>query len=198
MSFVATAVATHFKFSVTGETVFFFRVWPFPSSRAGYVVTSDEDVRTLESRLETYYRWVVWAPALGAPLIAGLLVRGGIVEDDLAEGVVLAVVTALVAGAVAGLLFMKFGVDPIVRKYQTAHPMMEYVDTEEAPTGWRRLGGAAAVLGVLAYGLWLLSTGDKISGFVMLAVAVTLFVRVMREQQARSRRGGMGHHRMDS
>lgn len=198
MSFVDKALAEHFKTSVTGETVFFFRVWPFPFSRAGYVVTAEEDVRTLKSRLATYYRWITWASALGVPLFVTLLVRGGIVEEDLVEGVVVAVVTGLVAGAVGGLLFMKYAVNPIVRKYRTAHPMMEYVDTEDAPTGWSRLGTAAALLVALAFGLWLLSSGEMMNGFVMIALAVVIFVRVMREQQARSRGRGTGHRRMDA
>ncbi len=198
MSFVDKALAVHFKTSVTGETVFFFRVWPFSFSRAGYIVTSEKDVRTLKSRLATYYRWITWAPVLGAPLVATLLVRGGIVEEDLVEGVVVAVVTALAAATFGGLLFMKYAVNPIVRKYQTAHPMMEYVDTEDAPTGWKRLGTAVTFLVALALGLWHLSSGAMMSGFFMLAVAVVLFVRVMREQQARSRGRGTGHRRMDA
>jgi len=75
--------------------------------------------------------------------------------------------------------------------------MMEYVDAEETPPGWRRWVPAAAPLAMLAYGLWLWSSGETTTGLVFLAMGIALLVWFMRAQRAASRkRAGAGRYRM--
>ena len=142
MWFLGKDIAAHFKVSVTGETVFFFDVWPIPYSRTGYIVTSEEDLQTLRSRVRTYHRWVSWAPAvLLGPVIAGLAEVGAfrwLSKDELLEGVVVGLVAVFATAVATGLAYRRFALSPILKKYRTAHAMMEYIDTEEVPVGWRR------------------------------------------------------------
>lgn len=194
MNSTAKTAAAHFKVSVTGDTVFFFSVWPWLTPRVGYVVPSEEDVEALKSRLASYYRWTVWIAVAAGPLMAAALAGLGIIEDDPFGGVVFAVAMALLTSLVGAAVFMRFVVHPMVRNYRTAHPMMEYLDAEETPTGWRRWVPVAALLAMAAYGLWLWSSGETTTGLVFLAVGIALLVwYVCAERAASRKRAGAGY-----
>lgn len=192
MWFAENAVDRHFKLSVTGETVFFFRVWPLPSSRTGYIITSDEDIRRLKALLRKYYGFVNIVVVPGVTILGIVLVRlfasRWAPDNDYAWEILNATVMALVVGTIAALVFRTCKLGPIIRKYVTVHPMMEYVATEETATGWPRFGTLGLALLILALAIWALHLGKTLFGISMLAIAGLLFVQVVREHRARSRK----------
>lgn len=196
MGFIDKAVAGHFKASLTGETVFFFRVWLLPSTRAGYVVTSDDDIQTLKRHLRRYYGfvniWIVSALTIFGTLLARFAVSRWAPGSDYLPEIVVATVMAVAVATIAGLVFRNYVLGPIICKYPTAHPMMEYVDTEEESGGWRRPNLVSLLL-VAGAGIWFLYSGETMAGVFMLAIAGFLFVHAVREHRARSRKRTLGY-----
>ena len=176
MGFTNQAVATHFKVSVAGETVFFFRVSLWPSSPTGYVITSDDDIEKLKSYLAKYYRvqhWIV-GPALSILCVLLVVASSGSLYSEFARQIGLSVVAAVAVSGTVALVFRNRVLDPIIRRYPTAHAMMEFVEAEEtaATRLWRRFGIWLFLSACVAGGIWNLRSGDTVLGLLLLITAV--------------------------
>ncbi len=192
MGFTDRSVATHFKVSTTGETVFFFRVWLWPSSQTGYVITSDDDLEKLKSYLATYYRVLFWTTGPALALLSALLVEvasSWSPHGEFTGRFTIPVVAAVAVSVTAALVFRTRVLDPIIRKYPTAHAMMEFVEAEETAAArfWRRFGIWLFLSAWVAGGIWSLRSGETVLGVLLLITAVL----VLNDHRLNSRKPGV-------
>ena len=198
MGFTDQSIAKHFKVSVTGETVFVFGVWPWPTSQRGRVIASEDDIEKIKSRLRAYYKAVFFLALPVGTAILGSFLRLGFTlpGSELLQSTLAVIVTTFVGGTLAASVFRRCVLDPIIRKYPLAHPKMEYIevqqDTAEA-TGWRRFGrfgrGGLIPLLMLGGGVVLLRSGETIVGVCALVAGGIGVVRLVRDRaKAREQR----------
>ena len=183
--------AMHFKESVTGETLFFYGSSPWPSTWTGYIVTSDDDVARLKSRLKTY-QWVmsyVIVP-LGSALVVFWLRSGsmpGVPDSELLQQILLGVVAGLAVAVISAFVFRRFVLDPIIHKYPVSQEKISYreIQGKIAVARSRRawVGHGLLVLFVSACGIALLLLGkdpeDPIKGVLMIVFAGALAAWVL-------------------
>ena len=175
--------AMHFKESVTGETLFFFGLLPWPSSWTGYIVTSDDDIAKIKSYLGTY-QWVT--TLLLAPVVSVFVVyrlrsvfRPWVPDSEMVQGILAGVVAGLAVMVISAFVFRRFVLDPIIQKYPVSQEKMSRREIEEkmavtrSRSAW--VGYGLLVLFVFAGGiaflLWKENLEDRITGVVLIVSA---------------------------
>ena len=178
--------ARHFKESVTGETLFFFGLLPWPSSWTGYIVTSDDDIAKINSHLETY-QWVT--NLFLAPLVSVFVMfrlRFGsmpwVSDSERVQQILGAVVGGLAVVVISAFVFRRFVLDPIIRNYPVSREKMSYREIEEkmavrrSRSAW--VGQGLVVLSLFAGGiaflLWKENPEDRITGILLIVFAGAL------------------------
>ena len=175
--------AMHFKESVTGETLFFFGVLPWPSSWTGYIVTSDDDIAKIKSYLETY-QWVTilfLVPVVSVFVVYRLqsVFRPWVPDSEMVQEILAGVVAGLAVMVISAFVFRRFVLDPIIRKYPVSQEKMSRREIEEkmAVRRSRRawVGQGLLVLSLFAGGiaflLWKENLEDRITGVVLIVSA---------------------------
>ena len=197
--------ATYFKKSVTGETLFFFGVLPWPPTWTSHIVTSEEDIARIKSLLWTY-QWVthvVLVPAVTAVVVIWLQFEpiSWAPDNELLVQVLTGLGVALVVAVVSALVFRRFVLDPILRKYPVSQERMSYRDVQEAlaalTTSRRALvrGVLVALLmlgGGVAFLLWGKDAEDRIMGtllILLVGVIAVLTARRLRLEREIEKRG---------
>lgn len=183
--------ATHFKESVTGETLFFYGSSPWPSTWTGYIITSDDDVARLKSRLKTY-QWVVSYVIVpfGSALVLFWLRSGsmpGLQGSELLQQILRGVVAGLAVAAISTFVFRRFVLEPIIHKYPLSQEKISYreIQGKIAVARSRRawVGHGLLVLFVSAGGTVLLLLGkdpeDRIKGVLIIVFAGALAAWVL-------------------
>ncbi len=193
--------AMHFRKSVfTGETLFFFGVWPWPSTWTGYIITSEEDIAELKARLRKYQtvRLFVLGP-LVAMLLALLVGSGSWPSGGKFVGqILIAIVAAFIAEGITSFVGKRFLLDPILSNCAVSQEKVtrrDLLEAHAATTGRVRAGHVMLTVLPLAGGLALLFRGDgqedRITGILLIAVAVgvaVLAVKTAREERRRRER----------
>ena len=193
--FTDRSVATHFKVSLTGETVFFFRVWLWPSPPTGYVITSDDDIEKLKSHLATYYTVLFWVTGPVWGILGALLVEvlSWSPHGESMGEIGICAVAAVALSVTVALVFRTRVLEPIIRKYPTAHAMMEFVEAEETATVrfWRRFGIWLFLAAWVAGGIWSLRSGEIILGaFLLISAVLVLYHHRLNSGKPRTRGPG--------
>ena len=175
--------AMHFKESVTGETLFFFGVLPWPSSWTGYIVTSDDDIAKIKSYLETY-QWVTilfLVPVVSVFVVYRLqsVFRPWVPDSEMVQEILAGVVAGLAVMVISAFVFRRFVLDPIIHKYPVSQEKMSRREIEEkmAVRRSRRawVGHGLLVLFLFAVGiaflLWEKDPEDRTTGVVLIVSA---------------------------
>ena len=175
--------AMHFKESVTGETLFFFGLLPWPSSWTGYIVTSDDDIAKIKSYLETY-QWVTilfLIPVVSVFVVYRLrsVFRPWVPDSEMVQEILAGVVAGLAVMVISAFVFRRFVLDPIIQKYPVSQEKMSRREIEEKMAVRRRrsawVGQGLLVLslfaGGLAFLLWKEDPEDRITGVVLIVSA---------------------------
>ena len=175
--------AMHFKESVTGETLFFFGLLPWPSSWTGYIVTSDDDIAKIKSYLGTY-QWLTslfLAPVVSVFVVYRLrsVFMPWVPDSEMVQQILAAVVAGLAVMVISAFVFRRFVLDPIIHKYPVSQEKMSRREIEEkmAVRRSRRawVGHGLLVLFVFAVGiaflLWKEDPEDRIKGVLMIVFA---------------------------
>ena len=175
--------AMHFKESVTGETLFFFGVLPWPSSWTGYIVTSDDDIAKIKSYLETY-QWVTilfLVPVVSVFVVYRLqsVFRPWVPDSEMVQEILAGVVAGLAVMVISAFVFRRFVLDPIIHKYPVSQEKMSRREIEEkmavtrSRSAW--VGQGLLVLSLFAGGiaflLWKENLEDRITGVVLIVSA---------------------------
>lgn len=195
--------STYFKKSVTGETLFFFGVLPWPPTWTGHIVTSEEDVARIGSYLKTY-QWVtnlVLVPA--GTTVVMLWTRyepsSWAPDSDFLPELLFGLVTAVAVAVACAFVFGHFVLDPILRKYPISQERITYRELREARAATtsrgKLLGAVVVALLILGIGVALLLWGkdaeNRITGTLlilgagMIAVWTARTVRLKRQLKDR-------------
>ena len=193
--------ATYFKKSVTGETLFFFGVLPWPPTWTGYIVTSEDDIAELKSLLYTH-QWVtnlVLVPAVTAIVVLWLHHQpiAWAPDSDRLVQVLAGMVVALAVSVVSALAFRRFVLDPILRKYPVSQERMsarEVSEARAATTDPYAVAGTVVVVllmlgGGIAFLLWGKDAEDRIVGILLVLCAGVIAVLTLRTARLKRRLG---------
>ena len=174
--------AMYFKESVTGETLFFFGLLPWPSNWTGYIVTSDDDIAKIKSYLETH-QWVTIFLASVVSMFVVYWLRSGsmpwIPDSELVQQLLGAVVAGLAVVVISAFVFRRFVLDPIIRKYPVSQEKMSYRELQEkmavtrSRSAWVVHGLMVLFLlaGGIAFLLWEKDLDDRITGLFLIVSA---------------------------